>query len=174
MKYLLLAAAALCFTGCSSNGLVHDKNYVRAASVTSGSEVEVTFSFFSEDQPPLTVSAGDLDSALDAAQLSTGKTLFTGFTELLIINSDTPAELLEYMLDEWTVSPTCKVAYSSSGSELLMDSSAEKLRGSVEEAVRLGTAPDSDIVTVLKELLTDGSAELAALPDTTKTAVVFG
>jgi hypothetical protein len=54
-----------------------------------------------------------------------------------------------------------------------MAEDAETLHGAVKEAERLGKAPDCGIVTVLKELMTDGSAEVAELPDTEKTAVIY-
>ena len=164
MRYFALAAAALLLTGCTSNGLVHDKYYVRAAAVTPGSPLVMTLVFFSDEEAPVTVSGDSMSDALDKAQLDTGRKIFTGFTELLIVDGSSTADTLEYMLDEWKLSPSCSIAYSDSGSRLLMNEPAEKLRGAVEEAVRLGKAPDCGIAEVLKKLLTDGSAELAVLP----------
>lgn len=173
MRYYALAAAALMLTGCTSNGLVHDKNYVRAAAVTSGNGAEITLAFFSDDTEPLTVSGESISDALSRAQLRTGREIFTGFAELLIIDGGAPAETLEYMLSEWKLSPSCSVAYSSSGGDVLMAEDAELLRGAVKEAERSGKAPDCGIVTVLKELMTDGSAEVAELPDAERTAVIY-
>ena len=173
MRYYALAAAALMLTGCTSNGLVHDKNYVRAAAVTSGSGAEITLAFFSDGSEPLTVTGETISDALGKAQLRTGREIFTGFTELLIIDGTSSAETLEYMLSEWKLSPSCSVAYSGSGSDVLMAENAELLRGAVKEAERSGKAPDCGIVTVLKELMTDGSAEVAELPDAERTAVIY-
>ena len=165
MKFILISAAALfCLTGCSATGLVHDKYYVRAASVTHGDKVGITFSFFSGEE---TVSAyGDtIDEALEAAQLRAGKQIFTGYTELIVMDGDSTADTLEYMLEEWKVSPSCIAAYSDAGSELLRYGDPEQLRGSVEEAVRLGRIGKSGAVDVLEQLLSENKAEIAGVSE---------
>lgn len=165
MRYAILAAAALCcLTGCASTGLVHDKNYVRAAAVDTSDGVTVTFAFFA-DQEPVSVTGDSVDDALEAAQLRTGKQLFTGYTELIILNTESAAGILEHMLEDWKVSPSCAVAYCANGEKLLLNEPPEVLRGSLSEAVRMNIAPECDIVTVLEKLLNSGEAEVITLTD---------
>ena len=162
MRYAIFAAAALCcLTGCASTGLVHDKNYVRAAAIDTTGGVTVTFAFFA-DQEPISVTGDSVDDALETAQLRTGRQLFTGYTELIVLNTDTPADVLEHMLEEWKVSPSCLVAFSDD-SELLLNNPPEMLHGSVQEAVRMDKISDCDMLTVLESLLNSGSAQIPDL-----------
>jgi len=166
MKRILFSAAALmCLTGCSSGGLVHDKAYLRAAAVSEGTETRLTLAFFSEEDETVTVSGGSIDEAVSEAELRVGKPLFTGFAEMVILdeNSSGSAEIMEHMLKEWKVSPECIIACSKGGMALLENESAERLSGSVKEAVRQGRSPDSGLVNVLGKLLRDGEAEVAEL-----------
>ena len=163
MKRIITTAAALILmSGCESTGLVHDKYYIRAASVNSETG-EVTFSFFSDEQEPVTVRSNGIEEALESAEIYAGKPLFTGFTELLITDGHNSREVLEYMLKEWNVSPACIVAYDPDGNSLLEEASAERLCGSLKESIRLGDIPKSDMITVLGELINSGEAEVGAL-----------
>ena len=48
LKRMILTAsiAVLTLTGCASSGLVHDKNYLRAVSISGENEKNLTFTFF--------------------------------------------------------------------------------------------------------------------------------
>lgn len=156
---LLIAAAAL--TGCASDGNVSDKRYLRAAVIGSDS---VTMAFFSEADDVVTVSAADPEEARSAAELAGGREIFTGYTELVILDGSDSAAALRFMLNEWRVSPSCIVVYpEGGGAELLGTRTAEELEGAVKAAREQELAGRCDIVSVLGGLLCDGSAEVPVL-----------
>lgn len=147
-------------TGCASSGRVHDKEYLRAVAISGDDRKELTLTFFSEDKESVSVSGEDIDSAIEEAELVTGKAVFTGYTELVILGDCNCTEVLSYLLNEWKVSPSCLVAHSRNGASLLRDRDAEQLEGAVKEAAEQGKVRNSDIITVLGRLLDDSEAEL--------------
>lgn len=156
---------SFCFCSCESNGRVHDKNYLRAVSVSGNDEKTVTFTFFTKDGKYITTSGKDIDSAKKLAELQTGRKIFTGYTEMILIDDLNSIDTLEYMLHKWKVSPSCIVAYAGEDAENIFENSTvEKLYGSVKTAVKQGKSPKCDIITVLGELLNDKkSAEIAKI-----------
>lgn len=164
---LLSAVVVFSFAGCESDGRVHDKNYLRAVSVSGNIEKSVTFVFFTKDGKYLTVSAENLEKALSLAEIKTGRKIFTGYTELILTDGENTAETLEFMLHKWKVSPSCIVALAGESAEnIFSENSVEKISGSVKMAVNQGKSPECDIITVLAELLDDGrtaqTAEITA------------
>lgn len=165
IKCLAAAAAILLgLTGCEQ-GRIQEKGYLRAAAVTENNDTFLTLGLFSQERT-VTASGENIASARDSAELMTGQEIFTGYTELLIVDGEDCREILGYMLNEWRVSPSCMVVYSSNGSALMKELGAEQLIGMTEQAVKQGRAPKCDLITVLTELCSSGSAEVAELaPD---------
>lgn len=157
------AAAVLMFSavGCAS-GRIHEKSYLRAASVTVGAEKSIVFSFFHEESP-VKGTGSDIAQAKSSAELAGGKPIFTGYTELVIVNGGSCGDTLENMLSEWKISPSCMVVCSDSGEQLLREHDAGQLRDIAEQAVKQGIAPECDIITVLGCLSRDGCAETVEL-----------
>ncbi len=162
LRFVPALMAAGLLTGCASDGNVSDKSYLRAAVIGADS---VTMSFFSEEDEPVTVSADSPEEACSAAELSGGKKIFTGYTELVILDGCDSADTLGFMLNEWKVSPSCIVACPrDSGAELLSTRTAEELEGAVRVAQEQELLGRCDIVTVLGGLLgRDGAAEVPEL-----------
>lgn len=159
LPVVMLFSAAM--TGCS--GHIHDKSYLQAVSVEGKEKTTLTLSFYGEDS--VVIGTGDdTDSAKHDAELKLGKEIFTGYTELVILDNEENAERLEYLLNEWRVPPSCIISMGN-GSELLQNVSADKLIGSVKQAKKQGTAPKCDIITVLSKLLHTESAETAELSE---------
>ena len=132
LRFVPALMAAGLLTGCASDGNVSDKSYLRAAVIGADS---VTMSFFSEEDEPVTVSVDSPEEARSAAELSGGKKIFTGYTELVILDGCDSADTLGFMLNEWKVSPSCIVACPrGSGAELLSTRTAEELEGAVRVA----------------------------------------
>jgi len=162
-KMILIMITAAMLTGCASSGLVHDKNYLRAVSVSGRERLEMTLAFFSDDEENVNVSGKDLDSALKNAEMKTGKPIFTGYTELVILGDCEYRNVLEEMLNSWKVSPSCTVAYSESGGAVLRKNGAELLSGQIKRAEKQDIVRDSNIVKVLEELL--GEQQSAEVPE---------
>ena len=161
----LMIMTAFCFCSCESNGRVHDKNYLRAVSVSGSDKKTVTFTFFTKDGKYITTSGKDIDSAIELAELQTGRKIFTGYTEMILIDDFNSIDTLEYMLHKWKVSPSCIVAYAGENAEeIFKNSSVERLSGSVHTAIKQGKSPECDIITVLGELLSsEKKAEIAEI-----------
>lgn len=156
MKWLVTAfLAAALITGCSSNGRVNEKAYLRAASLDGD---RMTFVFYSEDDETVSVSAEDPESAKDKAEIAVGKKIFTGHTELVILNDCDSPTVLEYMLHKWDVSPSCMIVRDEkNGEKILRERSVEDLTGAVKCAQKQGLAPECSIIDVLSEELKNSS-----------------
>lgn len=151
----LLAAFSM-LTGCAASEQVHDKNYVRAVAVTGNDGKAAVFSFYDSDGSTFSAMGDDLPSVRRKAEVSLGKTVFTGHTELIVLGDCDYAGTLEFLLNEWKVSPSCLVAYGGPyAAYALKNFDAETLTDSIEHAVAQGQAPECDIVTVLSGLLGD-------------------
>lgn len=169
MKNSILRISALLFvflTGCAS-GKIHEKSYLRAASVSGENGSELVLAFFDDDEA-VEASGENTDDAEKTAELMTGKPVFTGYTELILIDGTDCKERIVHMLNQWKVSPSCIVAYCGSGGELLKKRDTEKLIGTARQAAEQGIAPKSDVITVLGKLCMGHTAEIAELyPDGT-------
>ena len=165
MKKVMFAAVlpllTVLMTGCSA-GRIHERSYLRALAISGGAEKELTFAFFAEEDT-VTAAGNDIGSAKENAGLKNGRDIFTGYTELIIVDGKDSLGILGEMLREWKVSPSCMVVYSSNGRQLLEENGAEKLLGMTEQAAKQGIAPECDIITVLGELCEYGTAEAAEL-----------
>lgn len=163
----LVLAAVVCtsgLSGCAASKRVHDKSYLRAAAVGGTDKKTLTLTFYDEDSAVIGIG-DDIDSAKHDAELQIGKEIFTGHTELVITDDNDVAERLQYFLNDWKVSPTCVVAVGQYGSELLQNTDAEILLGSVKQAKEQKIAPDCDIITVLGKLLRSEPAQTAELSE---------
>ncbi len=150
MKKLLMMimTAGILLTGCTQTGLVHDKSYLRAVYI--GKNNEMTLVFFSDDEM-LETYGSDIDSAIKLAEIKGGKPIVTGFTELIILGECDEAEVLEYMLNDWKVSPSCLVIEERHSDELLRKYSPERIEGAIREAEKQGKIKDCSIVSVLNK-----------------------
>jgi hypothetical protein len=157
----VLAFTTAFVTGCSS-GRIHEKSYLRAVSVTGYGDKTTVLAFFGEDE---TVSAVgyDLDQARYSAELKSGRDLFTGYTELIIVDGNECRDILWHILYKWKVSPSCKVVYCEDGGELLERYGAEQLIGISEQAVKKGMVPECSVITVLGKMCENGTATVAGI-----------
>ncbi len=152
---MLIFSAAL-LTGCSSRGNVNEKAYLRAAAVDENS---ATFVFFNKDEGAVTVPLSDPERAKSAAELAIGKEIFTGHTEIVLLGDCDREKVLEYILKQWRVSPSCMAAESEGKGEIILKGrDPEQLTGIIEQAQKKNLAPSCDIITVLSRLL-DGEPE---------------
>ena len=159
--FMILSCLALSASSGCASGRIHERSYLRAAAVSGADNSSVTFSFY--DEGVISAQGEDIDSARSCAELKNGRAVFTGYTELLIVDGTDCCKLLEHMLNSWKVSPSCMVVYSSDGGKLLEEYSAEQLRGIAEQAVKKGISPECDVITVLGKLCTGQCAEVTEL-----------
>ncbi|MBR5512548.1 MAG: hypothetical protein IKV85_01020 [Ruminococcus sp.] len=159
MKKIILAVMCVFLTGCSTGTDVNEMAYVRAAAIDSGN---ITFAFYLDEQI-LTVSADSIDEAKSAVELSLGKKIFTGHTELVILGECDEREILDYMLSQWKVPPACRVANCKNAMEILKKRKAEEIVGILEMAEEKNTTAKCDIVTVLGKILNEKNGELPML-----------
>lgn len=169
MKKISLYFCAVLFllsVGCAS-GKIHERSYLRAISVSREAGSNLVLSFF-EEEDTIAASGEDIDLAKQNAELKNGKPVFTGYTELLILDGRDSLSCIEHMLNVWKVSPSCMVAYSTCGEELIGSIDSERLIGIAGQAVEQGIAPECDVITVLAKLYRGEQAEVAELyPDGT-------
>lgn len=158
-------AAIMALTGCRSSEQVYDKLYLRCAAITGDPGKAAVFTFYDEENKSFSGFGDDLDEICSNAELSTGKSIFTGHTELIVLGDCDYAETLEFLLTEWRISPSCLVVYGGSDAAYVMrDKDTETLADSVKRAVQQGKAPECDVITVLSGLTGDsGKAEVARI-----------
>lgn len=159
MKKIILAVMCIFLTGCSTGTDVNEMAYVRAVAVEGDS---VTFAFYLDEQI-LTVSANDMNKAKSEAELTLGKKIFTGHTELVILGKCDEAAVLDFMLSQWKVPPACKVAEVENGGEILKNRKAEEIVGVLKMAEEKNTTEKCDIVAVLGRFLHKRNGNLPKL-----------
>lgn len=173
---ILLATVTL--TGCAASEQVYDKHYVRAVAIAGESGKASVFAFYDESAEPFAVVGDDLESVCSEAEVGLGKTIVTGHTELIVLGDCDYVDTLEFMLNEWKVSPSCLVAYGGPYAAYALRSlDAETLNDSIQHAIKQGKVPECDIVTVLSGLLSsERSAEVASIDENgidEATAVIY-
>ncbi len=163
VKKFLLLLAVVTLTGCSSHGNVSTKAYLRAMALDGN---KLTLAFY-EEQDAVTVTADNPEEAKKIAELSIGKEIFTGHTELVLLKNCNNLETLDFMLHEWKLSPSCMIAQPEyNGRTILATADPENLTGSIRIAQQQKLAPKCDIITVLGGLLSDdNTAEVAELSE---------
>lgn len=163
-RFLLLSLGIITLTGCSSHGNVSTKAYLRAAALDGN---KLTLAFYSEEQETITVTADNPAQAKEIAELSIGKEIFTGHTELIMLKNCDNLEILDFMLHEWKLSPSCMIAQPEyNGRMILAQANSENLTGSIKIAQKQNISPECDIITVLSGLLGENeSAEVAELSE---------
>lgn len=156
MKKIIIAfCAVMTLTGCSSDGRVNEKAYLRAAALDGD---RMTFVFYSEDDSAVTITADTPETAKSQAELAVGKEIFTGHTELILLNDCDNREILDYLLHKWKLSPSCMVVLDEkNGERLLTEKKVENLTGALKCAHEQGIAPEYGIVEVLSKELKKGS-----------------
>lgn len=149
-------------TGCGSKARLNDTSYLRAAAIDGINEKKLSFAFFTDNDSVIASNGKDIASAKKNAELSGGKVIFTGYTELVILGDCDYRKTLEFLLNDWKVPPSCLVVRNDSDSESFEDIDLKRLIGSIKRATEQGIAPHCDIVTVLEKLLDD--SENAEIP----------
>ena len=160
--------SAVLMTGCSANRQVHDRNYLRTLFIDGDKAVML---FYSQDSEASEVHGKSADELKKAAELGSGRELFTGHTELVVLGDCNYRETLEALFNDWKVSPSCLTVCGNGDFMASAENcDGEELAEMVRMAVKYGKAPDCGIVTVLSGLLSrDGRADI---PETDGESIV--
>ena len=145
----ILASILICttLTGCTTKQ-VHDKYYLQTIYIKNKNDRIYTEMVFYNDNSEIVEAVGDnFDEILKKSELSCGKTIFTGHTELIIMNNCDNYETLDYMLNEFKVSPSCKAVLGSDNLDVEYITSDV-----INVAIEQKKAPKCDIITILSDL----------------------
>ena len=163
---LLLVPMLVLNAGCGEAGHVHSRYYVRAIAVSGNDQKMLAFDFYNEDAEPFRQTGESFDSIKKAAEISLGKEIFTGHTELILMKDCEYTEDLVFLLREWKVSPSCVVVYADGSIKRITESvDGKRLADSVRKASDSGEIPVCDITTVLSGLLSEKAEATAAKAD---------
>lgn len=166
LRFILFLLAALTLTGCGSKARLNDTSYLRAAAIDGTDEKKLSFAFFTDNDSVVASKGQDIEEAKKAAEISGGKEIFTGYTELVILGNCDHRQTLEFLLNDWKVPSSCLVVLGDSDSESFEEADLKRLIGSIKRAVEQGAAPRCDIVTVLEKLLDgDKNAEIPRISE---------
>lgn len=140
---------------------VHEKAYLRNISV-AGDDIKTVFmNFYNEDLSPAKTENNNFESILKNSEILSGKSIFTGHTEVIILGECNYIETLRYILEEWKVSPSCLIVYGGKNSgDIIENSDSDTLADILRTAVKQKRIPKNDIITVLSSLLKDNKAEI--------------
>lgn len=145
MKRIFLAImAVVSLTSCGTRQ-VHDKYYVQTLYISGKDRMNAKMVFFNENSEPVTANGESFDEIKEKCELSSGKSIYTGHTEVIVLNDCNVREALNFMLNEWKVSPSCRVVLGSKNADNIT-------ADAIDIAIEQKKAPQCDIVTVLSDL----------------------
>lgn len=108
-KELLTAAAlTLLLCGCSHKTEVRDKGFVRSIGCDGKENKTVSVRLYGE-KDVLSGNGETIFTAIENAETSQGKTLFTGHLELLALSPGNIREMLTVMMQNNRISPSCSL-----------------------------------------------------------------
>jgi hypothetical protein len=165
MKKQLLACCLLplllCSTGCTATQ-VKDRLYLQALELSQATQPSVQlhpFSTSSESTSTYSGRGATLATALEATEISSGKSLFLGHLELLCLHDAAFVGELPDLIQSYQLSFGCKAIYTSN---TLTDTDTEALLESLKQEEQNGRLPETDLLSILKE--SSGTTGIALMP----------
>ncbi len=160
----VLLGMVMVWNGCSAVQ-VRDRTYLQAIEVKNADQTEVQLHDF-ETPGILSETAGDnLDAALQKASVFIGKELFLGHLELIAYASPAFTERLSQCMEEYRLSPACKVLGLTKG-QTLEETDTQHLMEQLRRAEDSGLFPETDLFSVQREL--EGTGGTALMPVLTR------
>ena len=104
--------------------------------------------FFNDDMIKF---SSDIKNAKQSAEEITGREIFTGHTELVVLNDCDEISILAFLLNEWKVSPDCTVIFDSG--DILEKKDTDDITGTVKILEKENKTDKSDIVSTLSRLI---------------------
>lgn len=164
MKKRLLTAAALTLLlcGCSHKTEVRDKGFVRSIGCDGEENKSVSIRLYGEEEA-LSGNGETIFTAIENAETSQGKTLFTGHLELLALSPGNIRDILTVMMQNNRISPSCSLlVVPVNASETIEAHDETELTDLIESGNRKGKIKNKTISEVLNDLLEDDA--MAAVP----------
>jgi len=162
-KFFILLLIPFFLCGCTYQE-VQEKVYLRGMSVSGNDIKTVSMNFYNEDYSPSKTENKNFEGILEDAEVISGKSIFTGHTEVIVLGECDYTETLRFMLEEWKVSPSCLIVYGGEDSgNIIANSDSGKLADAVRTAVKQKKIPENDIITILSSLLKNNQAEIPAI-----------
>lgn len=163
MKKLIPVVLLLLMSGCSHENEARNMIFVKTigSDFSEGSFTAAAAIYDSEEV--LSGSGKTIFSALENAESTSDKTLFSGHTELFIAGEGNFRESLEILIKNNRISPSCSFACTDEKAfDIASDSDNESLAGRIESANRNGLTLKRNISAVLDDLM--GEDGMASAP----------
>lgn len=156
------AALTLLLCGCSHKTEVRNKGFIRTIGCDSGKTQSAALTLYGEDEA-IEGSGNTIYSAIEDAETTQGKSLFTGHIELLILNPGDIKDKLSVMIKNNRISPSCYLMLTpDSAAEAVKNSGEQDLSEILGSNSRKGKISRKNISAVLNDLLEEDS--MAAVP----------
>lgn len=153
----LVLSCIFILTGCNSEKEVRERAFVQAVAVSENMDntVSVAVRVF-EDDKTYNGKGNDFFEAVGNAELEQDKHFFTGHTEFIISSSENSMPLLEEIIKENKISPSCTLIYNPDACRFIENTDCDELYGIIKIRCEKGKAYNKDILTALKELTDNG------------------
>lgn len=162
-RLILISLIPALMCGCTHQE-VQEKAYLRSMSVSGNDFKTVSMNFYNKDSEPTKAENQSFDGILENSEVISGKSIFTGHTELIVLGECDYTETLRFMLEEWKVSPSCLIVYGGNNSgNIIENTDSGQLADSIRIAVKQNKIPENDIITILSSLLKNNQSEIPAI-----------
>ncbi|MFR0949678.1 MAG: hypothetical protein ACLSFT_03375 [Ruminococcus callidus] len=157
----LTAAVLLLCTGCAATQ-VRDRAYLQAIELRSPDTPTVLLHDFHESKAIAYGKGSSVSQAVANAAVPVGKTLFLGHLELIAYENPAFGEQLDDLMQQYRLSPACKVACSADGITLAQEDTTKTVE-QLRQAEHAGQLPETDLFTILREWDTASGTALVPL-----------
>lgn len=145
----LTAAVLLLCTGCAATQ-VRDRAYLQAIELRSPDTPTVLLHDFHESKAIAYGKGSSVSQAVANAAVPVGKTLFLGHLELIAYENPAFGKQLDDLMQQYRLSPACKVACSADGITLAQEDTTKTVE-QLRQAEHAGQLPETDLFTILRE-----------------------
>lgn len=171
-KIAAVSAAMTLLCGCSHKTEVRDKGFVRIIGCDSGEEQYAAVRLYGE-KDAVSGKGSTIFSAVENAETTQGKTLFTGHLETLVLNQGNIKDTLSVMIKNNRISPSCALLLTpESAADTVQKDDENTIQETLKSNSRKGKISKKNISAVLNDLLEEDSA--AATPVISKGKLTMG
>lgn len=161
-KVTAVCLAMILLCGCSHKTEVRDKGFVRIIGCDSGEELYAAVRLYGEEDT-ISGKGSTIFSAVEDAETTQGKTLFTGHLETLVLNQGNIKDTLSVMIKNNRISPSCALLLTpESAADTVQKGDENTIPDALKSNSRKGKISKKNISAVLNDLLEEDCA--AAVP----------